>query len=388
MKPLKIFICYFLFLLPLHFSQAASFDWSGWTRLSAYYQKEDNYYGDFHFVLNSDVFISDNLIFKSRLDLFPFFKEKKWTENLQILDSSYRQTGYVFLYKEKGQKRKSEFPLAFILPSQFYLDYQEEFFKVRLGRAPYHFGLGATYSAANDPFSHWTSLYNQVSLHIEHSLFYLQPALFHDVSLDSSLEGQFFLAFQAGLLKADWKASALYRYDFQESFIELFGEYKQTNWDLKAGASYLFKPGQNFSLALEGKTKWHLKVPIQLELKTGGASGDIAFHPNYDLALLFWNRWIGSQTVDAYPYQIAGGRVQKGIYFSPRAVFYFLEEAFQIQPLFLLAGSLEDKSLSYEFDLQARYQRAENLFFSLTAGALYSKQQFYLSLLAQTAASF
>ena len=390
MSPFKILVFSFCLLFPVHFSGAVSFDWSGWARLESYYQHEDNYYGNFHFVLNSDLFITDNLSFKSRLDLLPFFEEKKWTENLQLLESAYRQTGYVFLYKEKGKTKQSEFPLAFILPSQFYVDYQEEFFKIRLGRAPYHFGLGTTYSAESNPFSHWISLYNQVSLHIEHSLFYLQPALLHDVNLDSSLEGQLFLALQAGISKDNWKLSTFSRYDFEHFFIELFGEYKKALWDLKSSASYLFKPGSNFSLALEGKTKWYFHIPIQLELKAGGLSGDIAFHPNYNLALLFWNRWMSDKEISdsAYPYQIAGGQAQKAIYISPRVLFSFLDETFQIQPLFLLAGDLEDKSLSYEFDLQAKYKWQENLFFSLTTGALYSKEKLYLSLLAKTAASF
>ena len=274
MKPFKILVsCFCLFP---YFVGAVSLDWSGWTRLEAYYQHEDNYYGNFHFVLKPDLFITDNLSFKARLDLLPFLEDKKWTENLQLLESSYRQTGYVFLYKEKGKKKQSDFPLAFILPSQFYLDYQEEFFKVRLGRAPYHFGLGNTYSATNDPFSHWISLYNQVSLHIEHSLFYLQPSLLHEPSLDS-LKGHFFIALQAGISKEDWGLAGLYRYDFENSFIELFGKYKKSSWDLKAASSYLFKSGKNFSLLLEAKTKWHLQIPISFELKAGGSKRGAGF---------------------------------------------------------------------------------------------------------------
>ena len=90
----------------------------------------------------------------------------------------------------------------------------------------------------------------------------------------------------------------------------------------------------------------------------------------------------------SYPYQIAEGQIQKAIYFSPRAVFSFFEEVFQIEPLLLLAANLEDKKLIYEFDLQAKYQWDKNLFFSLTGGALYKEKEIYLSLLAKTAASF
>ena len=389
MKPFKTLFYCFLLLFPFSSSLAVHFDWSGWTRLEAYYQHEDNYYGDFHFVLNPDIFITDNLSLKARMDLLPFFKGKGLMENFQLLESAYRQTGYVFLYKEKGKKQQSKFPLVFLFPSQFYVDYQEEFFKVRLGRAPYHFGMGVTHSAEENPFGQWISLYNQLSLHVEYSSFYFQPALLHSASLDSSLEGQFLFAFQAGLQQKNWQISALFQHAFKkDSFLELFGEYEQVGWDLKASSSYSFKSGEHFSLALEGKMKWHIQVPVQLALKAGGVSGDIVFHPNYNLALLFWNRWMEETESSQYPYQIADGQVQKALYLSPRAVFFFLDGALQVQPLLLLSAGLEDKELNYELDLETRYQWDENLFFSLTGGALYSRQKFHLSLLAQTAASF
>ncbi|MCZ0932277.1 MAG: hypothetical protein OXJ52_03885 [Oligoflexia bacterium] len=392
MKPFKILFYYFLFLS--YSSWAVSFDWSGWARLDSYYQHEGNYYGSFHSVLNSDIFITDSLSFKSRIDLFPFLKEKSLAENYLLFETAYRQTGFVFLYKEEGKKARSELPLVFFLPTQFYVDYQQEFFKVRLGRAPYHFGLGTTYSATNNPFEHWMSLYNQLSVLMEYQSIYIQPALLHggEPSADLKLlEGELSALLQAGIQQENWKLSALYRHAFErDSLIELFGEYKKWNWDIRASSSYVFKPGVHFSLALEGKMKLPSQIPIQLELKTGGVSGDLAFHPNYDMALLFWNRWMSGKELSAgnYPYQIASGQVQKGIYFSPRAVFSFLDETLRIQPLLLLAGSLEDKKLNYEMDLKAEYQLDENLFFSLTAGALYSYEKLYLSLLAQTAASF
>ncbi|MCY4320845.1 MAG: hypothetical protein OXC37_00350 [Bdellovibrionaceae bacterium] len=389
MKPFKKFLLFLIFnLFYSPILSAVNIDWSGWTRLDSYYQHENSYYGEIHFVLNSNIFVTDNLSFKSRIDLFPLFKQKNWLENFDFLEKAYRQTGYVFLYQEEGKKRQSDFPLAFIIPSQFYADYEEEFFKIRLGRAPYHFGLGTTYSASNNPFEHWMSLYNQLSVHLEYNSFYLQPSLLHDVR--PSLKGEVFLALQTGLSQKNWKISALYQHHFKkDDFLEFFGHYKDSNWDLKTSASYLFKTGLHFSLALEGKMSLATPIPIILELKTGGLSGDIVFHPNYDLALIFWNRFIDEkQSLDKYPYKIATAQVKEGLYFSPRLIFSFLDGNWQVEPLFLLAGSLQDKKLSYEWDLNTRYQWDENLFFSLTAGALYSSKKLYLSLMAQTAASF
>ena len=389
MKPFKtLFYSVFLFF-PFQLSFALSFDWSGWVRLDSYYQHKGNYYGDFHFALNSDISITDNLSFKSRWDSLPLLKGKSFVESYLLLfeRAYYRQTGYVFLYKEGQKTAQSELP--FIFPSQFYLDYQEEFFKVRLGRAPYHFGLGTTYSATGSPFKHWMSLYNQLAFHLEYTSFYVQPALLHNIGSDSLLKGELLAVLQAGFSQKDWTISALYQHSFKEdSFVELFGEYKRLDWDLRASSSYAFKKGTHFSLAFEGKMKLPAQIPVQLELKAGGISGDLAFHPNYDLALLFWNRWMMEEALGQYPYQIDGGQAQKGVYLSPRVLFSFFNGALQVQPLFLLARALDkDEKFSYELDLKAQYKLEDNLFFSLTAGALYT-QELSLALLAQTAASF
>ena len=389
MKPFKI-LFYFILLLPFHVSWSLNFDWSGWTRVSGYYQWEAAYYSHFHFALNSDISISDNLRFKSRWDLFPFLKDKSLADNYLFFETAHRQTGYVFLYKEEGKKSSPKLPLAFILPTQFYLDYQEEFFKLRLGRAPYHFGLGTTYSARNNPFDEWMSLYNQLSVYMEYQFFYIQPGLILDKEGFFAKEDRILALLEAGIQREDWSLSALFQSSFKkDSFVELFGEYKKDSWDLKASSSYAFKTGTHFSLAFEGAMDLPLSLPAQLELKMGGITGNLAFHPNYDLALLFWNRWIveGAQDEKKYPYQIAKGQAQNGVYFSPRAIFSVPQTNLQIQPLVLLARSFEDKKFSYELDLSARYKWADNLFFSLTAGALYTNK-LSLALLAQTAASF
>ena len=280
--------------------------------------------------------------------------------------------------------------MAFILPTQFYLDYQEEFFKLRLGRAPYHFGLGTTYSARNNPFDEWMSLYNQLNLYMEYEFFYIQPGLILNKEGFFAKEDRILALLQAGLKRPDWSLSALFQSSFKkDSFVEVFGEYKNSNWDLKASSSYAFKTGTHFSLALEGAMDLPLPLATELKIKTGGITGDLVFHPNYDLALLFWNRWMSkeNQREKQYPYQIAEGQAQNGVYFSPSLLFTIPQMNLQIQPLFLVAGIFEDKKLNYELDLKARYQWAKHLFFSLTAGALYTNK-LSLAVSAKTAASF
>ena len=402
-----------LFLLFSFSAGAVSFNWSGWNRFETYYQQSDepSYYGNYHFVLRSQIHLKDGLDFNSRIDLWPY------TEAFNSFSlSSYRQTGFVFLYKEFSQALAYQaFPLFLFSLSQLYIDYQSEFFKIRFGQAPYHFGLGTTYSAEENPFQHWISVYKQLAVHIEYSSLYLQPAFLYTMSFSEQntvtaskqekvaeqgpsssqpvRESRALLGvLQAGLLREDFKVSLLGQYNFREEqyFAEAYGEYRKTNWELRASSSYAFTDQTSFALALEGTMDFPTKIPLRLEVKAGAITGDLAFHPNYDLALLFWNRMIkdsGDRLQKSYPYQINEGQVQKGLYFSPRLIFSFFNDQLKVKPLFLLAKSLEDEKINYELDLEGHYKFNDYMFFSLIGGALY-KQKINFALLGQAAVSF
>lgn len=380
-----------IFLFVLFFSfpgWSLSFDWSGFTRMEGYYQNSSshNYYGNYHFVLQPKIHIIDGLSVNSRLDLKPY------GESPFAPSKDHRQTGFVFIYGEKSKQKKIEFPPELLLNvSQIYLDYETEFLKLRLGRAPYHFGMGTSYSATQDPFQHWISIYNQASLYFEYSSFYVQPSVLHQD------EGSILGVAQAGLLKEKWKVEALYQHDLKNnSLVELFGEYKQTNWGAKSSLAYAFAENTNMTMALEAFMQIPANIPIQFEVKTGGAFGASSFHPNYNVALLLWNRFItaqnpSSQTTEEASspsfFQIAQGQIQSGLYFSPRLLFSFLNDNLRIRPIALLARDSKEKIFNYEFDLEGSYKLDDSLFFSLKGGALYTKS-FHFALLAQAAVSF
>ena len=406
-----ITLLFFLFLsLP---AGAVSLSWSGWSRFEAYYQHSDKpgYYGNYHFVLQPQIHLRDGLDFHSRFDLWPPHAGSAFKP---VSLSPYKQTGFVFLYRDSYQENaipSSQFLLSL---SQFYIDYQNEFLKIRLGRAPYHFGLGTVYSAEENPFHHWISVYNQMAVHLEYSSLYFQPAILQKMnSSESNIKiteeespaentvsnkpipalQEFLGVLQAGLLQKDWQVSLLGQYHFnrEQYFASVYGAYKQTHWELKASSSYAFTDNTNFALALEGVMKFPLKIPLQLEIKAGAIAGELAFHPNYDLALLFGNRGMESQSATQDNqggfYQIARGKIQKSLYFSPRLVFSFFNERLKLKPLFLLAKNLEDKKINYELDLEGHYKFNDYMFFSLTGGALY-KQKISFALLGQAAVSF
>ena len=360
-----------------------SFDWSGFTRLEGYYQNssDHNYYGDYHFVLQPKIHVVDGLSVIGRLDL------NSLGETLFSPSEAYRQTGLVLLYAENSKRKELDFKALFFTLSQIYLDYETEFFKIRLGRAPYHFGMGVSYFASQNPFQHWVSVYDQLSVYLEYAPFYLQPSLFYQK--ENSALG----VLQAGLLKEDWELKALVQYDFKDhSLAELFGQYKKANWEIKSSVSYVFQEEINMAFALEASAKIPATIPVRFEIKTGGAFGDFLFHPNYDLALLFGNRYITEQNnlqnSDSAFVQIAQGQVQNSIYLSPRLLFSVLNDNLKIRPLLLLARGLDSKKFDYEFDLEGIYQLDESLFFSLKGGLFYTEKEFLFALLAQTAVSF
>ena len=324
------------------------------------------------------------------------------------------QGGNLFVYGEDSQHK----PLGwepYFLPyvSQFYISWQEEFFKVRLGRAPYHFGMGLDYSATENPFQRWISVYNQALVYLKYDPFYLQPALM--------FEGDALLGLiQAGLQREKWEAEALFRYDFDQKapFVSGFGRYERETWEIKASAGYLFEGSNN----INGALAWGMDIPadfsVRVGLSAGGALGNLKLHPNHNPALILWNRFMeapdkptgalppghASQPSSLKPAPEEGqtaevsklfykplapvARLSKGAYARAHAQFSFWQDSFKIKPMAVLARDFEKDQFNYELDLEGIYKIEENLFFSLQAGLLFHKKDLHLALLAQTSASF
>ena len=370
------------FFIPLLFffafpSWSLYFDSSGWAKFETYLQnsKDTDYYGSYNFVFNPKIHIKDGLMLKARLDL-----------KLQGSPSPslpfYRQRGLILASSGKSNKEKLDWEALFLNPSQFYIDYEAELLTVRLGRAPYHFGLGTLYYASENPFLYWMSVYNQLSLYMEYARFYFQPSFLNDKETNR------FLA-QAGWLHEDWRLEAFYQYDFKkDSLLQFYAQYEQPQWEIKSSFSYVLKEETNGAIAIEASTALPKFFPFKLELKAGGAFGDFLFHPNYNVALLFWNRLFPEAKEANAELKIAEGQVQKGLYFSPRILFSFFNESLKVRPIIFLAHSLEKKDFHQELDLEALYRLGENLFFSVIGAALYSEKKSHFAFMAQAAVSF
>ena len=391
MKPFrqKIFVFFTLLCFQaFYFSKAGAvhLSWSGSGRLEAFLKDQEDYYAHFFFAFNPKLHINDSLSFQTRIDILGLDKDSPW-ENLLGNSGLLHQNGYVFLYQDSTGAFKSSFP--FMQPSQFYLDYKSEFFKVRIGRAPYHFGLGASYFAENSPFDLWMSVPDQVSVFMIYENFYLQPSLFYKTATDKNIASALL---QGGIEQDNWKAALLYEYKMDKdsrSFAEAYGEYEEKNWSVKSSLSYLFRSENSFALALEALYNISkFKTPISLELKAGALNKEAQFHPQYKLSLFLQNRWMMRKDLSTdESHQMNSAQIQDSVYFSPSFSVSFFEESLKLQPRFLLAYSFEKKQSRYDLYASGAYKIKENLFFNIQAGAAYEKK-WNLSLLAQAAVSF
>lgn len=389
MKPLQQILSLFfvkLFFLSIPAPAGALYlSWSGYGRLEAFYQDEKNHYANVFFALKPELHIRDSLSFKSRFDFLGLESSSPWDMLLRH-SGRLHQRGYVFFYKDFQNSSNSSFP--FLVPSQFYLDYKSEFFKARLGRAPYHFGLGASYSAVKSPFNLWMSVPDQLSVFMIYENFYLQPSLFYH-HLDNDKKTASALL-EGGVEQEQWKLALLYEHKFESSarsFAELYGEYEEVNWGLKSSLSYLFQSENSFALALEGLYKQRGKIPLDWQLKAGALNNEAQFHPQYQASFLLQNRWMREGLSVGEDWQIASAQVQKFMYFSPSVSLSFYEESLKLEPLFLLAHSFEKDQFSYELNFSGKYHPKESLFFNLQTGVLYQKEWIF-ALLAQAAVSF
>ena len=357
-------------------SWSLTLDWQGFSRTELYYEAspEASYYGGIHLVLKPEIQVVDSLSIFSRLDLYP-------------LESSYdlenRQTGFIFLnsFKDSGEFDKLS-PLFFNL-SQIYLIYRSDYFQMKLGRAPYHFGLGVTYSAETSPFDHWISTFNQLAFYFEYSLFYFEPSLW--------LKGKDLLSVnQIGLRLENWDIGALIRYDVLKSqfFLETLGRYKADSLEAHLSFSYLSE--SNLALIFEGGMDLPIGLVPRLELKTGYISKDFFVHPNYDVALLLGNRSMNLLPLEtaSNPLRIDEGRMNDSAYLSPRVTFNFLKNSLKLTPVVTLDYKLSEKILNYELDLNMHYQLEDNFSVSIQAGMLLAAKKSYYGLLTQAAVTF
>lgn len=390
LKPLFCFV-----LLVFSFAgKAVTVDWSGWSRGEAYYQGDIQFHGTFYLALEPTIQVIDGLTVSARVDAThrrradEFFRKSRW-----LVSDPEPQSGLFLLYS--GQSSKEEWSLFqhSLSLSQFYIAWQGEFARFQLGKAPYHFGMGLTYSDHSPVFANWISHVTWLSVYLKYNRFYFQPAIIvrEEHRLSPLLTG--------GISGEKWKVEGLYRHEKYHQ-VELFGEYEKDFWDTKISISYGFSE-EYLAAALEaGADLWFWFNP-RVEFKGGYASKNFFFHPNYNVGLFLWNYLvpISSSSVETTgPVEgesdssaslwIEEGRVNDVIYFGPRLVFSFWEGSLKAAPQFVAGWQVSDKRFDYEFNLGLEYSLEAFLTLRAQGGFFHKDEKTNYGFLAQAAVEF
>lgn len=370
--------------------KAVTVDWSGWSRGEIYSQGDAQFHGTFYLALKPTVQVIDGLTVSARLDAThrqradEFFKESHW-----LFSDPEPQGGLFLLHSEKSLETDWSFFQHHISLSQFYITWQGEFARFQLGKAPYHFGMGLTYSADNPSLANWASHITWLSLYLKYSRFYLQPAVVvrEEHRLSPLLTG--------GVSGESWKVEGLYRH---EKFhrMEIFGQYKKDFWDAKLSVNYGFSEAYLAAALEAGANLWFLFKP-RVELKTGYASKNFYFHPNYNVGLFLWNYLMsdspcsmGRDTGDGGSsfLWVENGCVNDVVYFAPRLIFSFLEGNLKAAPQFIAGWQVSEERFDYELNLELRYNLETFLTLRTQGGLFYEKEKVNFGFLAQAAVEF
>ena len=384
---------------------AVTVDWSGWSRGEVYYQGDVRFHGTFHLALKPVVQVMDGLTVSARLDAVhrgradEFFKKSHW-----LTSDPEPQGGLFLLHSEKSPEKEWSLFQHNAALSQFYITWRGEFARFQLGKAPYHFGLGLTYSADTPSLSHWVSHVTWLSLYLKFHRFYLQPAVVvrQEDRLSPLLTG--------GVSGESWKMEGLYRHE-QSHQVEFFGQYEKDFWDVKLSVGYGFSE-IFLAAALEaGVNLWFLLKP-RVELKAGYASESFYFHPNYNVGLFLWNYLLSSSSCSAeqapfkkpdVPLSVGGdetgkavsrrlwladGCVNDVIYFAPRLVFSFFEDRLKAAPQFVTGWRVSEERFDYELNLGLEYSLETFLTFRVQGGVFRERKKTNFGFLAQAAVEF
>ena len=369
-------------------------EWSGQSRGEIYWQGDKKFHGTFHLTLKPVVQVMDGLTVSARVSAVNWKESGRFFEELRLSsDRPQPQPAVFILYddKQSGTEEWSHLQHGLSL-SQFYITWRGEFAQLQIGRAPYRFGMGLTYSAENSVFANWVSHLTWLSLYLKYDRFYFQPVL------AVQQKNTIFPLLAGGAETEKWKAEGLYQYKNNRHHLEVFGRYKRDFWDAALSLSYGFSR-ENLAVAFEwGADLWFALKP-RVELKGGYAAKDFFFHPNYEAGLFLWNYHIseaGSSGTGggeeagcpARRLWIEEGCVNDAFYFNPRLALSFLEGRLKTIPQFTIGRRISDKQWDYELSLGLEYNLETFLTLRARGGLFYEREQTGFGILTQAAVDF
>lgn len=155
-------------------AQAMSLDWTGgyraeWTevdRPSLGSPTERKAYGLNYLYLSPKVIAADGINVISRIDIF----------NSNMYPNS--QVGNVWgMNANDSAATAGDQGVADVKASQLYLNINQEFASLIVGRAPFEFGLGMMYSAGKGPFDHWYTTRDMIAYKIVVGDWFMMPLI-------------------------------------------------------------------------------------------------------------------------------------------------------------------------------------------------------------------
>lgn len=303
----------FLVMLFPVLSSAFQLDWSGYYKAKAGYIRGDgtkmasikkdkagnivegnplHFYGEQQLALYSTARVSDGL--QVRTNFLVGNVEKKGNYAKYVDSSRY-----------KISVRNYRLADIYLLPTHFYATYSNEFFKLDIGRQPFNFGLGITYSDGFSPLLPMYDVRDAVAVTVEYDSFYLKPyAIVYNYDQSSTRAGASFAA--AGGYKTDnITAEILYKSKnyviqsekkegefevkpfIEEETLNVYGEYKEG--PLTVSAEWGFMDNVNKSSGF-GHASWQTDFyNANLNLIGGYISNNHNVNPNYDNTLFTWD---------------------------------------------------------------------------------------------------
>ena len=179
-------IVLFFILFPA-LASAFQLDWSGYYRARATYlrgditldEKKTNQmiYGRQYAVFNSTARISDGLSLQSNFLLsgFDFSTHNQADKKEASKHDHPHQASFLNSSRYKSNVDSRKVQDVRFLPTHFYATYSNEFVQMDIGRQPFGFGLGITYSEGTDPLLPMYDVRDAVSVKVQYESFYVKP---------------------------------------------------------------------------------------------------------------------------------------------------------------------------------------------------------------------
>ncbi len=172
------FLLLLIILFPI-LSSAFQLDWSGYYKANvafighgswdpAVYQSVGEttpflFYDEQQLFLNAKAHISDGLLFQTNFLLG------------SVDRSSGNSVGFIDSSRRKISLKSFQLKDIRLLPTHFYATYSNEFVQVDIGRQPFNFGLGMTYSDGFHPLAPAYDVRDALAVKIQHESFYIKP---------------------------------------------------------------------------------------------------------------------------------------------------------------------------------------------------------------------